>query len=99
MLVGRAVSWKSAKQTITASSTMEAEFIACHEAISFFWLRNFIEGLQIMDFMSRPIMVYCGNSVDVFFLKNNKCSKHIELKFHVVRENSTAKGVHGAYKD
>ena len=90
MLAGGAVSWKSAKQTITASSTMEAEFIACHEATSqAIWLRNFIEGLQIMDSISRPIMVYCDNSTAVFFSKNNKCSsksKNIELKFHVVRE-------------
>ena len=27
------VSWKSVKQTLTASSTMEAEYVACYEAI------------------------------------------------------------------
>ncbi|RVW13644.1 Retrovirus-related Pol polyprotein from transposon TNT 1-94 [Vitis vinifera] len=32
MFVGGAVSWKSVKQTLIASSTMEAEFIACYEA-------------------------------------------------------------------
>jgi hypothetical protein len=31
MLAGGAISWKSAKQTIIASSTMEAEFVACFE--------------------------------------------------------------------
>ena len=31
MLAGGAISWKSAKQTIIASSTMEAEFLACFE--------------------------------------------------------------------
>jgi hypothetical protein len=34
MLVGGAISWKSTKQTIIASSTMEAEFIACFEVTS-----------------------------------------------------------------
>ncbi|XP_057953811.1 secreted RxLR effector protein 161-like [Malania oleifera] len=34
MLVGGAISWKSTKKTIVASSTMEAEFIACFEATS-----------------------------------------------------------------
>jgi hypothetical protein len=29
LLAGGAISWKSAKQTIIASSTMEAEFVAC----------------------------------------------------------------------
>ena len=33
MMAGGAVSWKSVKQTLTASSTMEAEYIACYEAI------------------------------------------------------------------
>ena len=32
MLAEGAVSWKSVKQTLIASSTMEAEFIACYEA-------------------------------------------------------------------
>ncbi|XP_060965193.1 secreted RxLR effector protein 161-like [Cannabis sativa] len=32
MMVGGAVSWKSVKQTLTASSTMEAEYMACYEA-------------------------------------------------------------------
>ncbi|XP_038974802.1 secreted RxLR effector protein 161-like [Phoenix dactylifera] len=32
LLIGSVVSWKSIKQTIVASSTMEAEFIACYEA-------------------------------------------------------------------
>ncbi|XP_059461806.1 secreted RxLR effector protein 161-like [Corylus avellana] len=34
MLGGGTISWKSTKQTIIASSTMEAEFIACFEATS-----------------------------------------------------------------
>ena len=32
MMVERAISWKSIKQTLTASSTMEAEYAACYEA-------------------------------------------------------------------
>ena len=31
-LVGGAMSWKSSKQSVTASSTMYAEFVACYEA-------------------------------------------------------------------
>jgi hypothetical protein len=31
-LAGGAISWKSSKQTVTASSTMQAEFVACYEA-------------------------------------------------------------------
>ncbi|XP_057965280.1 secreted RxLR effector protein 161-like [Malania oleifera] len=50
MLAGGAISWKSIKQTIIASSTMEAEFIACFEATSQAkWLKNFITGFQIVN--------------------------------------------------
>ncbi|RVW42809.1 Retrovirus-related Pol polyprotein from transposon TNT 1-94 [Vitis vinifera] len=32
LLAGGAISWRSAKQTLVTSSTMEAEFVACYEA-------------------------------------------------------------------
>ena len=31
-LAGGAISWKSSKQTVTTSSTMYADFVACYEA-------------------------------------------------------------------
>ncbi|XP_057954283.1 short chain aldehyde dehydrogenase 1-like [Malania oleifera] len=47
---GGAISWKSAKQTIIAASTMEAKFVAYFEAvIHVLWLRNFISGLEIVN--------------------------------------------------
>jgi len=33
LLVGEAISWKSAKQSVIDASTMEAEFVVCFEAI------------------------------------------------------------------
>ena len=48
LLAGGAISWKSAKQSVIAASTMEAEFVACFEAtVQANWLRNFISGLGI----------------------------------------------------
>jgi len=32
MLADGAVSWRSAKQTLTTSSTMDVEFMTCYEA-------------------------------------------------------------------
>ena len=85
-LVVGAMSWKSIKQTITASSMMEVKLIAHHQAMSqAIWLRNFI----IVSSISKPIKINCDNFVAVFFSKNNKCSsksKHIKLKYHVVRD-------------
>ncbi|XP_074314464.1 secreted RxLR effector protein 161-like [Silene latifolia] len=58
-LAGEAISWKSAKQTIIASSTMEAEFVACFEAtIQALWLRNFLSGLSVMNSVARPLKIY-----------------------------------------
>ena len=34
MLAGRDICWRSAKQTLVTTSTMEAEFISCFEATS-----------------------------------------------------------------
>jgi hypothetical protein len=59
ILAGGAISWKSSKQTIVATSTMEAEFIACYEATTqALWLRNFIGGLKIVDSIARPIKIF-----------------------------------------
>ncbi|GAA0186629.1 hypothetical protein LIER_33917 [Lithospermum erythrorhizon] len=50
LLAGGAVLWKSVKQSLIADSTMEAEFIACHQAtIHPVWLRNFIASLRVVN--------------------------------------------------
>ena len=91
MLASGAVAWKSTKQTLTASSTMEAEFVACYEATKqALWLKNFSSGLRVMDTVPKPIKLLCDNAAAVFFSKNNKSgsrSKHIDIKYLVVREN------------
>ena len=62
MLVGGTVSWKSVKQTLIASSTMEAEFIACYKASNHgIWLRNFITQLRIVDGIEKPLRINCDN--------------------------------------
>ncbi|XP_074559190.1 secreted RxLR effector protein 161-like [Curcuma longa] len=90
LLAGGAISWKSAKQSVIAASTMEAEFVACFEAtVQANWLRNFISGLGIVDSIARPLKIYCDNSAAVFFSKNDKYSKgakHMELKYFAVKE-------------
>ena len=90
LLAGGAISWKSAKQSVIAASTMEAEFVACFEAmVQAKWLRNFISRLGIVDSIARPLKIYCDNSAAVFFSKNDKYSKgakHMELKCFAVKE-------------
>ncbi|XP_059306417.1 secreted RxLR effector protein 161-like [Lycium ferocissimum] len=48
LLNGGVISWKSKKQTCTALSTMEAEFVACASAVQeAVWLKRFFEHLDV----------------------------------------------------
>ena len=58
MLVGGAISWKPAKHTLVASSTMATKFIACSEASNHgIWLRNFVTSLYVVDGIERPLKI------------------------------------------
>ena len=91
MFPGGAVSWKSAKHTLIATSTMEAEFVSCFAATSHgVWMKSFIYGLRIVASISRPLKVFCDNSAAVFLANNNKSgsrSKHIDIKYLAIREH------------
>ena len=85
-----AISWKSTKQSVTTSSTMQAEFVACYEATGqAVWLKNFIPGLRVIDSISEPLTLFCDNQPAVIYSSNNKSSgaaKHIDIKYHVVKD-------------
>ncbi|CAI9786501.1 unnamed protein product [Fraxinus pennsylvanica] len=90
LLVGGAISWKSTNQTLTASSTIAAEFVACYEVSNHgIWLRNFITGLHILNGVEKPLKLYCDNNSAAIYSNNNRSSsksKHIEIKFLVMKE-------------
>ena len=53
-------------------------------------------GLRIVDSITRPLKVFCDNSIVVFFAKNNKNgsrSKHIDIEYLVIRERVKDKTV------
>ena len=71
MLAGGAISWRSAKQTLGTTSTMEAEFVSCFKATSHgVWLKSFISEISIVNSISKPLRLYCDNSGAVFMAKN-----------------------------
>ena len=84
ILAGGAISWRSLKQTIVASSTMYAEFIACYEATGqALWLKKFIPGLRVVDNIEKPLKLYCDNELAISYSYNNRSSgaaKHIDIK-------------------
>ena len=68
---------------------MEAEFVACCEAmIHPLWLQNFISGLGVVDTITKPLKIYRDSSTAIFFSKNDKYSrgvKHMELKCFTIK--------------
>lgn len=90
MLAGGAISWKSAKQTLKASSTMAAEFIACYEASHHgIWLRNFVTRLRVVNDIDKPLKIYRNNNSVVLYSNKNMSStksKFVDIKFLVVKE-------------
>ena len=60
------MSWRSMKQTLIATSTMEVEFVSCFEATSNgVWLKSFIFGMRVVV----PLRFYCDNLAAVFGMR------------------------------
>lgn len=97
LMIGGAISWRSAMYTLTTTSTMEGEFIFCFEATSHgVWLKSFIYGLIIMDSIYRLLRMFCDNLAVVFMVKNNKNksrSKHIDIMYLAIRKHIKEKKV------
>jgi hypothetical protein len=91
-LVGGAISWKSSKQTITTSSTMYTEFVACYKATGQVnCLKKFMPGLKVVDDIHKPLKLYRDNNLAVCYAHNNKLSgaaKHIDIKYYVMKDKA-----------
>ena len=82
------ISWCSKKQPVVALSTCEAEYIAaCYAACQALWLDSLLEELKIE--IHRPIKLYVDNQSTISLAMNlvaHERSKHIETRFHFLRE-------------
>ena len=89
-MVGGAASWRIAKKSVTASLTMEVEYVACYEATRHaIWLQNFICDLGVVDSIKMPIMMYYDNIAAVSFsnnLKGTPGARYIDVKYFVAKE-------------
>ncbi|KAI3451510.1 hypothetical protein Pfo_008175, partial [Paulownia fortunei] len=89
-LGGGAIVWRSIKQSCIADSTMEAEYVAaCEAAKEAVWLRKFLLSLEVVPSASQAITLHCDNSGAVANAKeprNHQRGKHIERKYHLVRD-------------
>ncbi|GJT70448.1 hypothetical protein Tco_1029734 [Tanacetum coccineum] len=58
VLNGGAVDWKSTKQSIFATSSVEAKYIAAYDASKeAVWVRKFISGLGVVPTIEEPINI------------------------------------------
>jgi hypothetical protein len=91
VLNGAAVSWRSSKQSVIASSTLEAEYMAASEAArEGIWLKEFVTELGVVPNALDPMEIYCDNSGAIALAKEPRChktSKHIKRRFHQIRES------------
>ena len=89
-LGGGAITWKSIKQSCFVDSTMEAEYVAaCEAAKEAVWLKKFLSDLGVVRIKQVPITLFCDNSGVVAQSKdprNHKKGKHIERKYHIIRD-------------
>ncbi|GJW08835.1 hypothetical protein Tco_1571258 [Tanacetum coccineum] len=89
-LNGGVVDWKSIKQTIFATSSMDAEYIAAFDALKeAVWIRKFIFGLGIVPTIEEPISMYCDNTGAIAIAKDDgvtKGARHFRAKVHYLRE-------------
>ena len=88
-----AISWRSHKQSIIALSTTEAEYVAlCEAAQEAVWLRRLLGDIDFTQ--SDPTVIYEDNQGAISLSSNPKDhtrTKHIDIKYHYIRERVAAK--------
>ena len=89
-LGGGAVSWKSRKQSCTASSTMESEFIALELAGNEAeWMRHLLADIPLWGKPAPSVALHCDNQAAIAVAINgvyNGKRRHIRLRHKIVRE-------------
>jgi hypothetical protein len=89
------VSWSSKKQDVVALSTCEAEYMAaCNAACQGLWFQALLEEIGLKEDDAVLLMIDNKSAIDL--AKNpvsHGRSKHIETKYHFLREQVSKGGV------
>nr|GEX76453.1 hypothetical protein [Tanacetum cinerariifolium] len=92
ILNGGAMDWKSSKQSTTAMSATEVEYIAASKAV---WIKKFISGLGIVPTINEPIKMFCDNLAALYFANESgvqRGARHYHRRYHYVRESTYCTG-------
>lgn len=88
LMAGGAISWASRRQPTISVSSTEAEYKAASDTCrQLTWLRTF--GSELGDDISRPTPLCVDNQGSIFLAVNpvvDRRTKHIEVRYHYVRE-------------
>ncbi|GJT33165.1 retrotransposon protein, putative, ty1-copia subclass [Tanacetum coccineum] len=81
-----AIDWKSTKQSIFATSSTDAKYIAAFDASKeVVWIQKLIYGLDIVPIIEEPITMYCDDTRAIAIAKDhgvNKGARHFHAKVH-----------------
>eukprot|EP00043_Microstomoeca_roanoka_P020224 m.241802 g.241802 ORF g.241802 m.241802 type:complete len:243 (-) comp17131_c4_seq84:277-1005(-) len=82
------VSWQSSRQSVTALSSAEAEYIALTEVTKdVLWLRCLMEELDLKQEEATPIYTDSKPAMDIAnTTQMNKRTKHIDIRAHFIRD-------------
>lgn len=96
---GGAISWCSRKQETVATSSAESELMALTETCKEMkWLRSMIKSLK--EAVPEKMLIFTDSQSCISMIKNEKFSnktKHIDIKYHYVRDLFTNKEVNLQY--
>ena len=89
MLAGAAIDWRSKLQPTVALSTVEAEAMAlCAATVEVEYTRGFLAELSDTEYTAKATHIYVDNkgARDDAYNKTGKRTRHINMRFHRVRE-------------
>ena len=87
LLGGAAIDWKSRLQSTVAQSTCEAECLAMAECVTeVTYVRSLVRELGVNITEPTPVHVDNKGAVDDSHNKSGRRTRHINIKFHAVRE-------------
>ncbi|OQR85565.1 RNA-dependent DNA polymerase [Achlya hypogyna] len=99
-ICGAPIHWYAKQQASVALSTMEAEYVAAsvatQEAI---WLSQLMQELRLTD-AGDPVNLWCDNQSALKSMSNQATtnrSKHIDIRYHFVREAIQAGSIVASY--
>jgi hypothetical protein len=97
---GAAISWQSRKQSLIALSTLEAEYVACSDAVrEAKWLSQLVADIADQP-SSSSVTLYCDNqgALKTIVSGVSKAStKHIDVRFHNSRHAHSSGTVDFSY--